>query len=212
MEAMADTPPPTPSLPRGRHGLSREQVAASQRSRLFLAMAEAMADKGYAATSVADVLARAGESRETYYQQFSSKLECFVGAYDAAGELLSAWLDDVLGVDGPPLARFDRALAAYLDALASHLPFARLFLVEVYAAGPAAFDRRAVIQRRFADGLATLLGARDDDARFACEALVAAISSLVTGPIVRGDAEALRALHGPLVTLVHNALEGAHPR
>jgi AcrR family transcriptional regulator len=193
-------------LPRGRHRLTREEVAASQRDRLLLAMAEAMAEKGYAATSVADVLARARVSRETFYQQFSSKLDCFVTAFDTAAEMLGAGLGAVVALDGPPLARFDRALAAYLDALASQMPFARLFLVEVYAAGPAAFDRRTAVQQRFADELAALFGADDEAGRFACEALVAAISSLVTGPIIRGDADALRALHGPLVGLVGDAL------
>ena len=53
----------TEQLPRGRHHLSREEVQASQRQRMLLAIAAAMADKGYAGTSVADVIKRAGVSR-----------------------------------------------------------------------------------------------------------------------------------------------------
>jgi len=41
-------------LPRGRHGLSREDVARSQRERLLRAMAEAVSELGYANTPVAD--------------------------------------------------------------------------------------------------------------------------------------------------------------
>ncbi|MBD0322124.1 MAG: helix-turn-helix transcriptional regulator, partial [Aldersonia sp.] len=77
-------------LPRGRHGLSRDEVVRSQRDRILLAMAEAMAEKGYVATSVADVLRRAGVSRETFYQQFSSKEDCFRAAYGRAVELIIA--------------------------------------------------------------------------------------------------------------------------
>src|SRR5215510_7200104 len=84
-------------LPRGRHRLSRAEVVASQRQRMLLAIAAAMADKGYAGTSVADVIARAGVSRETFYQQFSSKLDCFMSAFDAAGEVLLARLDETAG-------------------------------------------------------------------------------------------------------------------
>src|SRR5947207_10643268 len=78
-------------LPRGRHGLSREEVAASQRLRLVRAMAEVMAEKGYARTSVADVLGRARVSRETFYELFGSKEECFMSAFEQAyGRILDA--------------------------------------------------------------------------------------------------------------------------
>src|SRR5207249_11332900 len=60
-----DTPLPR-VLPRGPHGLAREVVQASQRARMLDAMAEAVAEKGYGAVSVADVIARAGVSRKTF--------------------------------------------------------------------------------------------------------------------------------------------------
>ena len=83
------TPDTAPArLPRGRHGLSREEVVESQRGRLLRAMADAVADKGYAETSVAEVIARAGVSRETFYEQFSSKEDCFHDTFDAAGAIL----------------------------------------------------------------------------------------------------------------------------
>jgi AcrR family transcriptional regulator len=69
-------------LPRGRHGLSREAVEGSQRTRLLRAMVDVMADKGYAGTSVADILRRARVSRETFYELFSSKEDCFMSAFE----------------------------------------------------------------------------------------------------------------------------------
>src|SRR5207248_674090 len=79
------------TLPRGPHKLSREAVVRSQRARLIRAMAEAMAERGYANTSVADVLGRARVSRETFYQQFSSKQDCFIAAYEeAVGRILAS--------------------------------------------------------------------------------------------------------------------------
>ncbi len=97
----------------------------------------------------------------------------------------------------PPLAR--AALDRYLDAIATHRAFARLFVVEAHAAGPRALLRRAELQAVVVDALVDLLAARDANARFACEAFVAAVSALVTLPLATGDVDALRALRNPLV-------------
>jgi AcrR family transcriptional regulator len=194
-------------LPRGRHGLTREQVAASQRRRLLEAMAEAMVQRGgYAATPVAEILRRAGVSRQTFYEQFAAKEDCFMAAFDAAAELLLERMAAAQSPAVPRAARFAAVLGAYLDALAEHPAFARLFLVEVHAAGPAALRRRQVVQQRFADEMAALLGAATQRDRFACEALVAAISAMVTARLGTGDVDGLRALHAPLVGLVQRGL------
>ena len=173
-------------LPRGRHGLSREEVEASQRDRMLLALAAAMTEKGYVGTSVADVLKRSGVGRETFYQLFSSKADCFMQAFDAAGEMLLGRLDQAAGeADGSPLERFEHALGVYLDLLAEQPALARVFLVEVYAAGPEALARRAALQERIVDRLA----------------------ALVTTPLVADDTAAVRALRTKVVDLVRGALE-----
>ncbi len=169
-------------------------------------MAEAMTEKGYVGTTVADVLARAGVSRETFYQQFDSKLDCFLSTFDAARDILFAQLEALVDVDGTPLERFDQLLTGYLDALAAQPAFARLFLVEVVAAGPAAVERRTAVQRRIVEVLVDVLEVKGERGRFACEVLVAAVSSMVTGPLVADDLDALRALREPIVDLVGHTL------
>jgi AcrR family transcriptional regulator len=186
-------------LPRGPHRLTREQVVQSQRSRMLRAMAEVMAEKGYAATSVTDVLRKARVSRETFYQQFSSKEDCFMGAFEAAVEIVLDRARDTLPEQGAPLERFGRGLRVYLDALASQPAFARLFLIEVYAAGPSVVELRAVLQQRFADAVNHLFAARTAADRFANEALVGAIDAMVTARIAADDLDGLRALHRPLM-------------
>jgi AcrR family transcriptional regulator len=193
-------------LPRGRHGLSRQDVVQAQRSRLLCAMAEAMAEQGYAATPVADVLQRAGVSRETFYQQFSSKQDCFIAAYELSANVILAELEREAASPGTPLERFDRALGAYLEALAGEPAFARLFMVEVYAAGNEVLETRAEIQRRFVELIADAFGARDPADRFACEALVASVINLVTARLAVGDIQGLRALREPLTALVRRAV------
>src|SRR3954449_3106977 len=100
-------------LPRGRHGLTREEVVRSQRGRIFRAMAETMARKGYAATSVSEVLRAAGVSRETFYEQFTSKEDCFMAAFEAAVASVLGTVRDAPGAT--PLERFERGLRGYLD-------------------------------------------------------------------------------------------------
>jgi AcrR family transcriptional regulator len=188
-------------LPRGRHRLTREQVAQSQRARIFRAMADAMAEKGYAATSVADVLRSAKVSRETFYEQFDSKADCFMSALEEAVGVVLAQAFATGPVGGTPLERFDHGLRTYLDALAANPEQARMFLIEVYAAGPAALERRAAVQRRFAGVLDDIFGRRTASDRFANEAIVAATSSMVTARLAAGDLRGLRALRRPLVEL-----------
>lgn len=203
-------------LPRGRHGLSREEVAASQRERLLRAMAEAVAEHGYAKTSVAQVLRRAGVSRESFYEQFANKEDCFLAAYDEAATVLLGIMAAGLAApetdpnptaaELPVLEQLSRVLRAYLAALAAEPAIARTFFVEVYAAGDAALRRRVDVQARFVDAMATLVDARDDTDRFAVEALVAAISALVTQRVCAGRFDELEALHGPVVGLVARVL------
>lgn len=198
-------------LPRGRHGLSREEVIRSQRERLLLAMAEAVAEHGYAKTSVAQVLKRAGVSRESFYEQFANKEDCFLAAYDEAATILlgvmaSGLAEEPASGEADLVATFSRVLEAYLAALASEPAVARTFFVEVYAAGEAALARRVEVQTRFVDALAGLVGARDEEERFACEALVASVSALVTQRVCAGRLDEIEALYAPIVGLVRTVL------
>ncbi|WP_222852460.1 TetR/AcrR family transcriptional regulator [Streptomyces piniterrae] len=181
---------------------------------MLTATAEAMKDKGYAGTSVAEIIRRAGVSRETFYQQFRSKEDCFIQALDAAthqlaGLLGDAWqpAPDSAGTTSPvaPEEVFRRLLRLYLRTLAERPAFARLFLVEVYAAGPEAMARRMEWQRWFADAIAEIFqvgaGGGADEPRFACEALVAAAAQLVTAHLAADDLRGLRGLEDPLVRL-----------
>jgi AcrR family transcriptional regulator len=186
--------------------MSREQVARLQRARMLRAMAETMAEQGYVSTSVADVIARAGTSRETFYEQFASKQECFIAAYELAAQKVLSELEREAASDGTALERFERAIRAYIDALASEPAFARLFMVEVYAAGDQVLERRAEIQKRFDELVKAAFGAGGPTERFACEALVAAVITMVTARLAARDIDGLRRLRDPLTDLVRRAL------
>src|ERR687883_326916 len=75
-------------LPRGPHNLTRDHVLTSQRERMIDAMADVVAAKGYAATTVGDVVAGAGVSRKTFYEHFRDKEDCFLAAFDSGLDLV----------------------------------------------------------------------------------------------------------------------------
>jgi AcrR family transcriptional regulator len=137
-------------LPRGRHHIGREVVLASQRGRLIEGIAAAVAEKGYAATTVGDVVGRAGVSRKTFYEHFTDKLDCFLAAYDAGVEVLLEKLREAWAGPGSFAERQHAAVEAYLRTLAGAPDFARTFVIEALAAGPAALERRAVVHARVA--------------------------------------------------------------
>jgi AcrR family transcriptional regulator len=197
-------------LPRGRHGLSREEVSASQRARILESCCRAIAEKGYARFTVADVLAGSGVSRETFYEQFADKEECFLAAYQLATDSVVETMSTAdPGDEATPLERWDRMLKAYLELMAREDGYARVFLVDVYAADRRTLIRRRAVLDRFVDLIADLLGARSQADRFACESLVAAVSSLVTVRVAAGDLDELPKLRRPIMDVTRRLVPGA---
>jgi AcrR family transcriptional regulator len=208
-----------PPLPRGSHGLSREEVERSQRERLLGAMAEVVGEKGYVHTAVADVLARAGVSRATFYAMFRDKEDCFRATYAEAAGLLARVMAAALeaarascdAAGSPaPLQLLDQVLTVYLRALQASPALARTFLVEVYAAGPQAVRQRRESLEAFIEIVTAIyrgtpgpIGPAPDQ-RFAAELLVHAVSSMVTHRVGVGDTAGLLDLRAPLLALAES--------
>ncbi|BBX18652.1 TetR family transcriptional regulator [Mycolicibacterium duvalii] len=193
-------------LASGRHRLSREQVAANQQQRLFKALTAVMGNKGYHSTTVDDLIKEAGVSKATFYQHFTSKQDCFMSAYARMQQHVIAAVQAVPKT-GTTMERFTVMLDRYLGFLSLDPPTARLFLVEVYAAGPDAIRRRVELQQQFITGVATIFDARSKDDRFACQMLVAAISMLVTQALTDGDPDAITALKEPILGFTEKVME-----
>ncbi len=134
--------------PRGRHRLPPEVIARSQRERLLDAAVRVAAEKGYEAMTIADLTRDAGVSRTTFYDLFEDKEACFLAAYDHGADLLVRRVSAAFEAEEGWPRRARAGLAALLEALAAEPDVARLTLVDVGAAGPAAQRRhRAALQR-----------------------------------------------------------------
>lgn len=70
-------------LPGGHHGLSREQVAESQRERLLAAVVTVVAARGYRGATVTGIVKEASVSSRVFYEFFEDKEDAFRAAFDA---------------------------------------------------------------------------------------------------------------------------------
>jgi AcrR family transcriptional regulator len=153
---MASTKPVTSELerlPRGRHGLSREEVAHSQRERILAATVDVVAERGYPDTRVVDIIERAQVSRKTFYELFSDKEDAFLAAFDvAAGALLYVTNQGYEAEPEAPWAeRIRLGLGNFLQIIADRPTAAKFCIVDVLAAGPKALARRDSVMRQFTE-------------------------------------------------------------
>jgi AcrR family transcriptional regulator len=128
-------------LPKGPHSLTREQVEGSQRQRMLDAVLDVVGEHGYAAATVAHVTKSAGVSRTTFYEQFRSKQDAFLTAYDEFGVRFLADMDQITPASTP--AEVLTAAADRLVDWGRRRPLAcRAFLVEIHAVGEEGFEHR----------------------------------------------------------------------
>jgi AcrR family transcriptional regulator len=204
VEQAPEYPPELSRLPPGRHGLPREFVIHNQRERLIAGLAEAVAENGFAGTTIGHITRHAAVSRRTFYEHFASKDECFVAAYDTVmAELRERIAEAFDEQDEWPLA-VRAGIGAMLGFLASEPNLARLSMVEALVAGPVVVERydaaiqslvpyfRAGREGRSREVLARLSPTTE-------EALVGGMVSLISRRILAGKTEELEGLLPDLV-------------
>jgi len=198
-------------LPRGTHGLDRDVVEASQRTRLLEAVGRAVAERGYAAATIDDVVRGAGVSKKTFYEHFADKEDCFLAAYEAASEELFRRIREAHAAHEDWLERTRAGITAYLRWLAAEPALARVFLIEVAAAGPRALERRERLRDRYAELMRERQGDAATQPRLPIEifhAVVAGVDDLVVRHIRERGAEDLPQLEPVLLYLQVALLAG----
>lgn len=136
-------------------GVPREDVVANQRERLFGAMVASVGVRGYAATTVGDLVEISGVSSRTFYDLFPDKQACCLATLEAIIQAALAFAaqsaGEGVGVRAPGGVRlpdepdFDsgsweerarEGFDAFAAMVAAQPAAARLGLIEAYAAGP----------------------------------------------------------------------------
>ena len=200
----------------------KEAVPASQRARMLDAITRAVAAKGYARVTVGDVVAIAGVSRRTFYEQFKDKEDCFLAAYDTGtkaliGNMVQASL--TAGADADWREVLQIAIDTYVGTLAEDPEFARTFLVDILGAGPAAVELRGEVYEQFVQQYVILARRAakqdahvDEVPEIYLRALVGGIGELVQQHLLTKDAETLPELAPVLAQLATAVIQGAGAR
>jgi AcrR family transcriptional regulator len=140
--AMSYAPPPRPLKPNGRRptpapvGDLSPLAAYSPEQRIIRAYAAVVAEKGYPATTIADVCAKASISQTTFYLHFADKRDLAAAALNSArAQMLAVAMP--AAQRAPDWPRAVRAAAQGVCAFfASEPAFARVGIVDLYSAGP----------------------------------------------------------------------------
>jgi AcrR family transcriptional regulator len=151
---LADTHEGKPGLPRGRSRLPAPAVQASQRERLLRAVVAAVAASDYAVVTVADIVKRARVSRAAFYTHFTDKEDCFLAAAREGGRLMDQRIVAATRAAAPGTpdeAVLRVAVRGFLAFVTGEPEFAKIFYIDMPAAGPVAVDQLARAQHRYAD-------------------------------------------------------------
>ena len=123
-------------LPRGEHSLPRGWVAHNQRERIFDAVANLTATKGYAGLSLEEIVAEAAISLQTFYEHFENKEEAFLATFEMGHAKATAAINRSLDMKLSWAKNVRRGLTALLEFLASEPSIARLACVDILIAYP----------------------------------------------------------------------------
>ena len=169
------------------------------RSRLLEGMALAVAQKGYADTTIADIVREASVSRRTFYEHFSTKADCLVALYGAASHNALKVLRQAIDPSQGWEEQLERALSAYLGAMAANPVLMRTLFIEILHLGPEGLAARRRVNQEIADYMVAVV--RDVTPELAM-AVVGGIHELVLQAIEDGRVDELPQLTATATTLV----------
>ncbi|QFZ85395.1 TetR family transcriptional regulator [Variovorax paradoxus] len=122
-----------------------EGAPSEHYTRLLQGMAHAVAAKGYADTTIADIVREAAVSRRTFYEHFSTKTECLIALYETASRLGLQAVSEAFDPAQPWHTQVEQAMTAYMDYLAQDPVLLRTLFVEILGLGlPGLAARRRV--------------------------------------------------------------------
>ena len=129
-------------LPPGRQVMSAEQNALHQRARMQGAMVAAVAQNGYANTTIRQLVSLAGVSRTTFYRHFAGKEQCFLATYDMIATLATERISRAYREPEGWRERLEAGFRYFAEIVVVEREASHLVLVDALGAGHRVLEHR----------------------------------------------------------------------
>lgn len=172
--------------------------------RLLEGMAKAVAAKGYADTTIADIVREAAVSRRSFYEHFSTKADCLVALYELASGQALRVLSDAVDPLQPWQTQVEHAVTAYLDFLAQDPALLKTLFVEILGLGLPGLAVRRRMNLQIADFIELSTGGEGKTPLppELAMTLVGGINELILDAIEQDRSADLRNLVAPATRLI----------
>ena len=158
--------------------MSQEPPANDHPSRLLQGLAQAVAAKGYADTTISDIVREAGVSRRTFYEHFDGKPAALIALYESASRRGLRVLQEAIDPARDWQTQVDQALSAYLGSLAQNPVLLRTLFVEILGLGATGLAARRRVHEGMADFMLGVINANPGPARLERAMAVAVIGGI----------------------------------
>ncbi|CAN7262096.1 TetR/AcrR family transcriptional regulator [Acidovorax sp. LjRoot118] len=183
------------------------------RSRLLEGMAHAVAVRGYADTTIADIVREASVSRRTFYENFADKAECLIALYEVASGNAITVLRNAIDPHSDWQAQVEQAMGAYFGVLERNPVLLRTLFVEMLGLGAPGLAARRRANQQLADLMLDVVNNRPGERLrkaplqpMMAMAVVGGINEMVLQSIEQGRANDLQELVEPAAMLLRAAI------
>jgi AcrR family transcriptional regulator len=184
-------------LPRGPHQLTSEEVAEDQRRRLIEAMVQLAGERGYAATTVADIIEHAEVSRKTFYAHFDERSDLLLAAFDTVSSAAFIEVKTASRRSGGPTRQLEALMRRLCREGRESPGTIALSTIEVAAANPAGPQRRDRLMSAYGELIGECLRTGDGSPRMPpalAQALAGSAHRTIDARLREGQASQLTAL------------------
>lgn len=135
------------------NNVTRATSPGTFRERLLIGLAASIAERGFAATTIADIVREAQTSRRTFYAEFATREDCYVELLRSTNETLAQRIADGVDPEAPWQTQVRQAVDAYVDSTTTERHITVSWIRELPALGSLGHD----VQRAATDTMVDLV-------------------------------------------------------
>jgi AcrR family transcriptional regulator len=181
-------------------GMTADEVASHQRTRLHGAVIEIAGEQGYGEVTVREVSRLAGVSTRAFYAHFQDKDDCVLRTYELVVQRATARIVGAQSGEQDWLERMRRAFEAFAHEV-EYKPRGARLAVEPYAIGPVALEETRRTEGTFERMIAESLSWAPDAVEvppLLIKGMVAGIARVARIRLLRGREHEMATLASPL--------------